>query len=148
MEERREGHLEEGTLTFGMKPRIILPSAADRTDMSTRLAKAPAKTTVRECREAMIAAIRKVLSPGVVSGRVRGAERMGLTDLRHDDHEEGRGERIYEDISAAQWMITPLTHGSCSRRPHQPLRLAGTFLAVRIVVVVVVVAKETWSVGR
>lgn len=49
--------------TFGMKPRMTLPSAADSTDMSTRLANAPANTTVRECRVAMIAAIRKVLSP-------------------------------------------------------------------------------------
>lgn len=50
-----------------MKPRMTLPKAADSTLITTRLANAPAKTVVRECREAIIAAMRKVLSPIYVS---------------------------------------------------------------------------------
>jgi hypothetical protein len=37
--------------------------AALRIDMMTKLAKAPRNTVIRGCRVAMIAAIRKVLSP-------------------------------------------------------------------------------------
>jgi hypothetical protein len=42
---------------------MTLPNAADNTLITTRLAKAPANTVVRACREAMMAAMRKVLSP-------------------------------------------------------------------------------------
>jgi hypothetical protein len=50
-------------LTFGTRPRMTRPSAADNMDMTTRLANAPPKTVTRECRLAMMAAIKKVLSP-------------------------------------------------------------------------------------
>lgn len=39
------------------------PSAADKIDMTTSEAKAPANTVILGCLEAMIAAIKKVLSP-------------------------------------------------------------------------------------
>ena len=42
---------------------MTLPMAALSIDMMTRLAKAPRKTVIRGCLVAMIAAIKKVLSP-------------------------------------------------------------------------------------
>jgi hypothetical protein len=50
-------------LTFGTSPKMTFPMAALKMDMMTRLAKAPKKTVIRGCLVAMIAAIRKVLSP-------------------------------------------------------------------------------------
>lgn len=42
---------------------MTLPIAALNIDMTTKLAKAPRKTVIRGCLVAMIAAMRKVLSP-------------------------------------------------------------------------------------
>ena len=55
--------------TLGMRPRMTLPSAALRMDMTTSEANAPPKTVIRGCRVAMIAAIRNVLSPADMSAR-------------------------------------------------------------------------------
>jgi hypothetical protein len=55
-------------LTLGIRPRMTLPRAALKMDMTTKEANAPPKTVIRGCREAMMAAMRNVLSPAHVSG--------------------------------------------------------------------------------
>ena len=47
---------------------MTLPSAALKMDMTTKDAKAPPNTVIRGCRDAMMAAMRNVLSPAHVSG--------------------------------------------------------------------------------
>lgn len=49
--------------TLGINPKITRPIAALNILITTKLAKAPANTVIRECLVAMMAAIRKVLSP-------------------------------------------------------------------------------------
>lgn len=49
--------------TLGIKPKITRPKAALNMLITTKLAKAPANTVIRGCLVAIMAAIRKVLSP-------------------------------------------------------------------------------------
>lgn len=50
-------------LTAGIRPKMTLPIAALRILITIKLANAPPNTVILGCRVAMIAAIRKVLSP-------------------------------------------------------------------------------------
>jgi hypothetical protein len=50
-------------LTAGINPKMTLPIAALNTLMTNKLANAPEKTVNRGCLVAMMAAMRKVLSP-------------------------------------------------------------------------------------
>lgn len=62
--------------------------------MTTSEANAPPKTVIRGCLVAMIAAIKKVLSPVADQPAGRMPLFTELTDLRHDDHEERLGENL------------------------------------------------------
>lgn len=63
MQEGGDGRRGGREHTFGINPRITRPIAALSTLITTRLANAPPNTVMRACRVAIMAAMRKVLSP-------------------------------------------------------------------------------------
>jgi hypothetical protein len=78
--------------------------AALRIDMMTKLANAPRNTVIRGCRVAMIAAIKKVLSPAL-SVPIDTRHRRQRTDFRNYNHDESvkqsscSGQLIFFDMT-------------------------------------------------
>lgn len=87
-----------------MNPRIALPNAADNTDMITSETKAPAKTVMREYLDAIIAAIKKVLSP-VISWNIQVSPISDTTIMTNAD----ANASIVSEVSG-------VAHGGCPPR--------------------------------
>lgn len=117
-------------LTLGIRPRIILPSAALSIDMITNEPKAPKNTVIRACRVAMIAAIRKVLSPEEVymiisvlpwrSGTISPhAPISDTTIMMNACQKASEGRSALERLAATKVPIylERITHSDC---PHLP----------------------------